>query len=160
MKKRWLLGLMLAASIPAFAADQTSTQELAARSQLPLRDVQPMLANCDLGDQSTQGIYYCAWRDLIAAERDLQKIVDQRSNRLPERKAALNARIAHWKKARDANCKKIAHHDWAGGSEEPVAAMICRAADAQGMVKAMKKDHTAVPCKNAVRVCHDDPISQ
>jgi len=136
MKKQLLLGLMLVASIPAFG------------------DVQVLL-DCDSNNQTTQGMYSCTWRDLVVAERDLQKIVDQRNSQRPERKAALDARIVHWKKARDKNCKKIAHHDWAGGSEEPVAAMICRAADTQDMVKTMKKDHTVVPCKNSVRVCHD-----
>ena len=160
MKKQLILGLMLAASISAFAADQTPAEELVARSGLPLSDIQEMLAKCDSDDQTTVGRMFCGWRDLIVAEYDLQEIVDQRNSLRPEHKAALDARIARWKKARDVACKKIAHSDWGGGSEEPGAAMVCRAMETQDIVKAMKKDHTVVPCKNLVHICRHDAISR
>ena len=155
MKKQFLLGLLLALSIPAFAAVQTLAEELAALSGLPLTEIQPMLDGCDSDDQTTEGMYFCGWRDLIVAERDLQEIVDQRNSQRSEHKAALNVRIAQWKKARYADCKKSAHHDYAGGSIEPVVAIVCQGDETQDMVEAMKKNHTAIPCKKSVRVCHD-----
>ena len=154
MKKRWLLGLLLALSIPALA-DQTPAEELSALTRSPLSDIQEMLAKCDSDDQTTLGMVFCGWRDLIVAERELQEIVDQRNSQRPAHKAALNARIAHWKRARDTGCEKMAHRELAGGSEEPIEAVFCRAMETQDMVKAMKKNHAAIPCKKSVRVCHD-----
>ena len=160
MKKQLLSGLIFAVSIPAFAAVQTPAQELAASSQLPLGEIQETLAKCDSVDETTQDMYFCAWRDLIVAERDLQKVIDQRNSQRPERKAALNTRIAHWKKARAADCKKSAHRELAGGSLEPVEALGCQVEKTVDMVRTMKEDHAAIPCKKSVDVCHDGALRQ
>jgi DNA-binding transcriptional MerR regulator len=136
-------------------ADQAPTQEVAKHSGLPLNVIQKMLAKCDKVNETTQDMYFCAWRDLAEAELDLQKIANQRSNLHPKRKAVLNARIEHWKKARAKHCQKAANHELGGGSLEPAEAMACQAGETLNMVKVMRKDRTAIPCKNSVRVCHD-----
>lgn len=150
---------MFVVSAQAFA-DQTPAQEVSARSGLPLSEIQEILAKCDSASGTTQDMYFCAWRDLVVAERDLQKIVDQSNSQRPERKTALDARIAHWKKIREVNCRKAAHRKYAGGSIEPVAVLHCQVGKTQNMAKAMRENPTAIPCKSVVDICHHDLINQ
>jgi uncharacterized protein YecT (DUF1311 family) len=119
------------ASVSAFAG-QTPADELSARSGLPASDVNALLANCDANQTSMN---FCAWRDQIVAERELQQIVEQRERAHPERKAALDARIKKWKKARDASCEKSAERAWDGGSMRPTAQAICATAATKKMTK-------------------------
>ena len=78
---------------------------------------------------------FCAWRDQIVAERELQKVVEQREREHPERTAGLEARIAKWKSARDASCEKSARREWDGCSMRPAAQAICAAAATKKMTK-------------------------
>lgn len=72
-----------------------------------------------------------AWRDQIVAERELRQVVDQQIAEHPERKAALVAKVAKWKKARDASCEKSAREEWGEGSMRPTAQAICATASAK-----------------------------
>ena len=92
----WLLLIVSAAA----HAEQTPADEIAARSGLPASEVAGLLNNCD-GSQTSMN--FCAWRDQIVAERQLQQVVDKQIEAHPERKAALEAKISKWKKARDAS---------------------------------------------------------
>ncbi|WP_155033630.1 lysozyme inhibitor LprI family protein, partial [Burkholderia pseudomallei] len=53
----------------------------------------------------------------------------------PERKAALEAKVAKWKKARDASCEKSARKEWGDGSMRPAAQAICATAATKKMTK-------------------------
>jgi len=129
--KRLVFGLLLMASTQVFA-DPSPADEISARSGLPVSDVNALLANCD----STQSsMNFCAWRDQIVAERELQRVVEQQANAHPERKTALETRIARWKKARDASCEKSSRQQWDGGSMRPAAQAICATAATRKMTK-------------------------
>jgi len=128
-------------------AEQTPAEEIATHG-VPLNDVLELLADCGSFEQSQQSMYFCAWRDAIVAERHLQKVVDQRASKHPELKEALAVRVAHWKKMRDEHCKKMAHHDWGGGSMEPTANLACAAGETEYLSIQMMKDSSVVPCKN------------
>lgn len=65
MKK---LILIVLASTNAFAG-QTTADEISARSGLPASEVNALLADCDSNQTSMN---FCAWRDQIVAERELQ----------------------------------------------------------------------------------------
>jgi uncharacterized protein YecT (DUF1311 family) len=131
-----IFGLVLVASVRAFA-DQTPAEEIAARSRLPLKEVQATLAHCD--DQPEKNMDFCAWRDLVVAEHALQKVVDQKISRHPKRKREIEASIERWKKRNYAECEKQAHHDWAGGSFEVTAAVVCEVIGTQDKTKEMKR---------------------
>ena len=113
--KKLVLGLVVFASAHAFA-DPTPADEISARSGLPASEVSALLANCDSNQTSMN---FCAWRDQIVAERELQQVIEQRKRERPEQKAPLDARIAKWKKARDASCEKSARTEWGDGSMRP-----------------------------------------
>ncbi|KVU57392.1 hypothetical protein WK69_29450 [Burkholderia ubonensis] len=123
--------LLLLASATAFA-EQTPADEISARSGLPASEVSALLANCESNQTSMN---FCAWRDQIVAERELQQVVDQQVSEHPERKAALEAKIAKWKKARDASCEKSARKEWGEGSMRPAAQAICVTASTKKMTK-------------------------
>ncbi|KVH77581.1 lysozyme inhibitor LprI family protein [Burkholderia ubonensis] len=123
--------LLLLASATAFA-EQTPADEISARSGLPASEVSALLADCDSNQTSMN---FCAWRDQIVAERELQQVVDQQVSEHPERKAALEAKIAKWKKARDASCEKSARKEWGEGSMRPAAQAICVTASTKKMTK-------------------------
>ncbi|KVT77573.1 hypothetical protein WK56_00695 [Burkholderia ubonensis] len=123
--------LLLLASATAFA-EQTSADEISARSGLPASEVSALLADCDSNQTSMN---FCAWRDQIVAERELQQVVDQQVSEHPERKAALEAKIAKWKKARDASCEKSARKEWGEGSMRAAARAICATASTKKMTK-------------------------
>ncbi|KVM51341.1 hypothetical protein WJ58_20990 [Burkholderia ubonensis] len=123
--------LLLLASATAFA-EQTPADEISARSGLPASEVSALLADCDSNQTSMN---FCAWRDQIVAERELQQVVDRQVSEHPERKAALEAKIAKWKKARDASCEKSARKEWGEGSMRPAAQAICVTASTKKMTK-------------------------
>lgn len=128
MKK---LILIVLASTNAFAG-QTPADEISARSGLPASEVNALLADCDSNQTSMN---FCAWRDQIVAERELQQIVELREREHPERKPALQTRVEKWKKARDATCEKSARKEWDGGSMRPAAQANCATAATQRMTK-------------------------
>ncbi|VWD28941.1 hypothetical protein BLA50215_04516 [Burkholderia lata] len=130
MKKHCLL-LFMVVSATAFA-DQTPADEISARSGLPASEVAVLLNNCD---SSQTSMNFCAWRDQIVAERELQKVVDKQVSEHPDRKASLEGRISKWKKARDASCEKSAHKEWGDGSMLPAAKAICATASTKKMAK-------------------------
>ncbi|KVC62244.1 hypothetical protein WI72_10675 [Burkholderia ubonensis] len=123
--------LLLVASATAFA-EQTPADEISARSGLPASEVGALLADCESNQTSMN---FCAWRDQIVAERELQHVVDRQASEHPERKAALDAKIAKWKKARDASCEKSARKEWGEGSMRPAAQAICATASTKKMTK-------------------------
>ncbi|MFA8326441.1 lysozyme inhibitor LprI family protein [Burkholderia ubonensis] len=123
--------LLLVASATAFA-EQTPADEISARSGLPASEVSALLADCESNQTSMN---FCAWRDQIVAERELQHVVDRQASEHPERKAALDAKIAKWKKARDASCEKSARKEWGEGSMRPAAQAICATASTKKMTK-------------------------
>ncbi|MBY8608197.1 MAG: DUF1311 domain-containing protein [Burkholderia sp.] len=130
MTKHYLWLLMVVSAVAL--ADSTPADEIAARSGLPASEVTALLNNCD---SSQTGMNFCAWRDQIVAERELQQVVDKQVHAHPERKASLEARISKWKKARDASCEKSARKEWDDGSMLPAAKAICATASTKKMTK-------------------------
>ncbi|MCW3671617.1 lysozyme inhibitor LprI family protein, partial [Burkholderia cenocepacia] len=88
---------------------------------------------------------FCAWRDQIVAERELQQVVDKQVAEHPERKIGLEAKVAKWKKARDTSCEKSARKEWGDGSMRPAAQAICATAATKRMTKRLSVRVTGKP---------------
>ncbi|PMS20877.1 hypothetical protein C0Z18_10130 [Trinickia dabaoshanensis] len=129
--KKLVLAVVVLASTRVFA-DQTPADEIAAHSGLPASEVNALLADCESNQTSMN---FCAWRDRIVAERELQRVVDSRDSEHPDGKAVLDERIARWKKARDTACEQSARKEWGDGSMRPTAQTICVTAATKAMVK-------------------------
>ncbi|KKL37355.1 hypothetical protein WR30_04140 [Burkholderia contaminans FFH2055] len=128
---KYCLWLLMFVSVAALA-DQAPADEISARSGLPASEVTAMLNNCDSGQTSMN---FCAWRDQIVAERELQHVVDKQIAEHPEHRAALEAKVAKWKSARDASCEKSSRNEWGEGSMRPAAQAICATAATKRMTK-------------------------
>ncbi|WP_421030080.1 lysozyme inhibitor LprI family protein [Paraburkholderia kururiensis] len=102
------------------------------RSGLPASEVNAMLSHCDANQTSTN---FCAWRDQVVAEQELQRVVDEKSAASPACNEALEKKIEAWKKRRDASCQKSAQRKWGGGSMLPTAVAICATAETKRMTK-------------------------
>lgn len=120
MKRLALLLFLLNAGYAC--AQPTPAEEISVRSGLPASEVEDLLADCDANQMSMN---FCGWRDQVVAERALQAAVERRIARRPASKSALEARIAKWKKARDASCEKSARKEWGNGSMRPAAQTSC-----------------------------------
>ena len=134
----WVLMAVSAAAL----ADPTPADEISARSGLPASEVTALLNNCD---SSQTGMNFCAWRDQIVAERELQHVIDKKVRAHPERKTSLEARISKWKKARDASCERSARKEWGGGSMLPAAVAICATASTKKMTKTLSSTRDPAP---------------
>lgn len=139
--KKHLLWMLLVVS-GAAVADQSPADEISARSGLPASEVTALLNNCD-GSQTSMN--FCAWRDQIVAERELQQVVDKQVAEHLERKIGLEAKVAKWKKARDTSCEKSARKEWGDGSMRPAAQAICATAATKRMTKRLSVRVTGKP---------------
>lgn len=141
--------LMIGVSTPASSADTPRAvqdeqeasevfKELARRSTLPDADLRALLANCDATQQS---MYFCAWRDLIAADRRLNQAVAEQVKLRPNCKLYFEAKTARWSRARDQDCEKSAKAEWTNGSMEPTAKLLCMAAQTEDITKRVQRLH-------------------
>ncbi|MBN3724275.1 lysozyme inhibitor LprI family protein [Burkholderia sp. Ac-20379] len=121
--------LALCASTHAFA-ECSPADEIATRSGLPVSRIQAILQDCDANQTSMN---FCAWRDQLVAERELQQAIDRHSDANPDRQRALESKMAKWKKARDASCDTSAREEWGSGSMRPAARATCATAATKAM---------------------------
>ncbi|WP_152608037.1 lysozyme inhibitor LprI family protein [Burkholderia sp. A9] len=136
-----MTGLLVLVSTNAFA-DPTPADEIAVHSGLPASEVNALLRDCNSNQTSMN---FCAWRDQIVAERDLQRVVDKQVSDRPGRKKALDAQIAQWKRARDASCEKSTRNAWSNGSMRPAAQAICATAATKEMTKRLSASASRKP---------------
>lgn len=121
LTKRTLL-LLAFLSVSAVAAAQTLTNELAERSGMRAGDVTALLANCDANQTSMK---FCAWRDQLAAEHTLQRLIEEKRTASPQCAAALAQKVAAWQKQRDATCRQSAEARWGTSSMLSAAVAMC-----------------------------------
>lgn len=114
-----LIGLL---SMSAAASAQTLTDELAQRSGMSPAEVLTLLANCDANRTSMK---FCAWRDELAAERTLRRLIDEKRAASPKCGAALAQKVATWQKRRDETCQQSAVRQWTDGSMQSAAVALC-----------------------------------
>lgn len=119
----------------AVAAEFDPAAELAQRSKLPASEVTALLATCESSNATQMSINFCAWRDLLVAEHQLQDVVDRRGVQTPQCADMLAKKLSAWRKKRDLGCEKSAKLDYEGGSMLPTAIAMCETAEAQLMTK-------------------------
>jgi len=134
------------ASAATIAADVqgvgTNTQErtavlseLSQRSSLPEAELNKLLADCNANQQS---MYFCAWRDQIAAVRTFEQALNDKQQKLSQCKTSLETKVASWMKSRDQSCEKSATQEWGEGSMKPTAQAICVTAETMRMTKKLE----------------------
>lgn len=121
-KPIFLLILFGFLSMSAAASAQTLTDELAQRSGISSAEVLALLANCDANRTSMK---FCAWRDELAAERALRRLIDEKRAASPKCGAVLAQKVAVWQKHRDETCQQSASQKWTDGSMQSAAIAMC-----------------------------------
>ena len=119
--KRTLL-LLAFLTVAAAASAQTLTDELAKRTGVSPAQVTALLANCDANRNSMK---LCAWRDELAAERTLSRLIDEKRATSPKCGAVLEQKVAAWQRRRDETCRQSAQRQWTDGSMQSAALAMC-----------------------------------
>ncbi|PMS15825.1 hypothetical protein C0Z18_25440 [Trinickia dabaoshanensis] len=104
------------------ASAQTLTDELAKRTGVSPEQVTALLANCDANRNSMK---LCAWRDELAAERTLSRLIDEKRAASPKCGAVLEQKVAAWQRRRDETCRQSAQRQWTDGSMQSAALAMC-----------------------------------
>jgi hypothetical protein len=110
--------------------------ELSRRSGLPESDLETLLADCNANQRS---IYFCAYRDLVAADMTFKRALAAKEQSLPACKSAIDGKAARWERLRDNRCEQGATKEFGDGSMKPTAQALCAAAETHRMTKRVKK---------------------
>jgi len=116
--------------------------ELSQKSGLPEADLNDLLADCHANQQS---MYFCAWRDQIAADKKLRRALTEKKQKIPACKNFLESKIAAWIRFRDQSCDKSTRKEWGEGSMRPTARAICVTKETARMTKRLERIHTCTP---------------
>jgi uncharacterized protein YecT (DUF1311 family) len=134
---KYLVLALTLVSTSVLAISPDPIDEIANRSGLPASEVSAALSDCDANQTSMN---FCAWRDQIVAEQNLEDAVNAMAGSSTACKTALQRKIAAWQKHRDASCLKSASREWGNGSMLPTAVAMCKTAATERMRKAIKTD--------------------
>jgi uncharacterized protein YecT (DUF1311 family) len=107
---------------PAVQETAAVVSELSERSKIPESELNTLLADCNASQQS---MYFCAWRDLISADRTFKQALADQKQAHPECKAALETNVATWERLRDRSCDRSAKKQYGEGSMAPTAKLLC-----------------------------------
>jgi uncharacterized protein YecT (DUF1311 family) len=144
-RSRLLWGLCIAAALvaPSVAAapvkapnDHEIMGELSRRSGLPESNLESLLADCNASQQS---IYFCAYRDFVAADMVFKRALAAKEQALPDCKSAIDNRAAQWEKSRDHRCEQDAIKEFGDGSMRPTAQALCATAETKRMTNRLGK---------------------
>lgn len=118
----------------AAPSDAEVLDALAQRSKLAPDVLRDFLSHCDDDQQS---MYFCAYRDVVANELLLNRVLAAKQKALPECSSQIADEILRWQAARNESCVKSAQDEYGGGSMEPTARNICMAAETERFTKAL-----------------------
>ncbi len=115
------------------ASERTAViDELSKRSRLESSELNRLLADCNVNQQS---MYFCAWRDQIASDRGLARVVADKQKRTPRCAESFKAKLANWERSRNQSCEKSSRKEWGDGSMQPIAQVICVTEETLRMTK-------------------------
>jgi uncharacterized protein YecT (DUF1311 family) len=125
-----------AAKIPDTEDAAAVQAELAKQSGLPESELSALLRDCEANQTS---MTFCARRDQVAAEMELDRVVAGKLKQQPECREALDRRLANWRKSRDKGCEKSAAKEYGNGSMKPMAQAMCLKAETERMTASVKR---------------------
>ena len=117
-------------------------QQLTQRSGLPEATLQGLLSHCHA---SQQAMYFCAWRDLLSADAKLDERSLHAGKAGPHPVLPNATGLADWRKQRDKSCATSAAADYAGGSMEATARLLCIKAATEHILAQLNQDASHQP---------------
>jgi hypothetical protein len=92
------------------------------RSAVPEAELNQRLTNCNADQQS---LYFCALRDFVAVDLELDRLAAEQAHRHPECKEAFEHQLRDLKQKRDGACAKSANEEYGAGSVAQTAIAVC-----------------------------------
>lgn len=100
--------------------------ELSERSAIPREEIVAVVQDCDANQMSMN---FCAWRDQISAERELDRVVADKIARRPECRGALETYLATRRRDFASGCERSADAEYGEGSIKPMMRAMCMQAE-------------------------------
>jgi lysozyme len=122
--------------------ERAALEKLSRLSGLPETELLAIVADCH-ADQ--QHMYFCAWRDQIAADLIFKEAVIEKMKQLPNCKDWIENKSAEWAISRDNECAKSARNEWGKGSMRATAQAICMAMETKQMQARLKRMNKCKP---------------
>lgn len=121
------------------AAENPSTQEVlsetARRSGLSESELRDLVANCDLNQQT---LYFCAFRDFVARDLQLEHARAEKEGQLPLCGAEIGRRLAALARARDEKCQSAADEEAGEGSMNLQARAVCASSMTEHLIQRLE----------------------
>lgn len=138
----WALAWLRCALLPVMACAGNRTAppapspnevlaEMSRRSAVPEAELKQRLTSCDADQQS---IYFCALRDFIAVDLELDRIAAEQTRRHPECKGPIEHHLHDLKQERDSACAKSAEEEYGAGSMAQTAIAMCAASSTKPLI--------------------------
>jgi hypothetical protein len=127
IKTCWLIAACGAAqTVPPRtpASADAVISELARRSGTTEPELRALLSNCN---ESQQSMYFCAYRDLFAADLTVDSVASSKLRAFPSCADASPTNLVSARDSIETNCKKSAIETYGEGSMAPTAQATCTA---------------------------------
>ncbi|MGH9637552.1 MAG: lysozyme inhibitor LprI family protein [Candidatus Angelobacter sp.] len=137
MKRYWLAVVVFALALPAFSQTTSVVTELSSRTGMSVKDLNNLLLHCE----STQlSMDICAQRDLVAADMEMQRVLQKTSLRLNQtHKRALAKVQVDWLSQAKAKCNMVVNLEVGEGSMGPLIYGKCMTAATQERTRQLRK---------------------
>lgn len=109
--------------------------EVARRSGLSESELRHLLENCDLNQQA---LYFCAFRDFVARDLELQHVRAEKERQLPLCKDQIDRRVTELARARDETCRSTADEESGDGSMNLQTRALCASSTTERLAQRLQ----------------------
>jgi hypothetical protein len=102
------------------------------RSAVPEAELKQRLTSCDADQQS---MYFCALRDFITVDLQLDRIAAEQARRHPECRDPLERQLRDLKRERYSACAKSAEAEYGSGSMAQTAVAVCASSSTKPLIE-------------------------
>jgi hypothetical protein len=118
-------------AVPRAPSPNEVLAEMSRRSDISEAELKQRLKSCDADQQS---MYFCAFRDFVDADIQLERIAAEQTRRHPECKVPLEHQLHDLKQQRDSACAKSAEDEYGAGSMTQTALAICASSSTKPLI--------------------------
>jgi lysozyme inhibitor LprI len=118
-------------AVPPAPSPNEVLAEMSSRSAVTEAELSQWLMKCD-ADQ--QAMYFCAFRDFITIDIQLNRTAAEQIRRHPECRNEIERELRDLKQQRDSACAKSAEEDYGTGSMAQTARTICASSSTKPLI--------------------------
>ena len=109
--------------------------ELSRRSAVPEEELKARLSRCE---SNQQNLYFCAFRDFVTVDLQLERTAAEQLRRHPECKELIDRQLRDLRRQRDRGCEQSASEEYGEGSLTQTAMAICAASTTKPMIEQLE----------------------